>query len=63
MRETFVVGCLTAFYLKGRRFLAILGMNCGKDVHQSMGLIKAGIKVDLARLRDETIQVRDLASG
>jgi len=52
-----------AFYLKGGRVLAILGMNRGKDVHQSMGLIKAGIKVDLARLRDEAIQVRDLASG
>ena len=55
MRET--------FDLKGGRILAILGMNRGKDVHQSMGLIKAGIKVDLARLRDEAIQVRDLASG
>jgi len=38
-------------------------MNRGKDVRQSMGLIKAGIQVDLARLRDEAIQVRDLASG
>jgi NADH dehydrogenase FAD-containing subunit len=37
--------------------------NLQKDVHQSMGLIKAGIKVDLARLRHEAIQVRDLASG
>ena len=39
MRETFVIGCLSAFYLKGGRILAILGMNRGKDVHQSMGLI------------------------
>jgi hypothetical protein len=39
MRETFVIGCLTAFYLKGGRILAILGMNRGNDVHQSMGLI------------------------
>jgi 3-phenylpropionate/trans-cinnamate dioxygenase ferredoxin reductase subunit len=52
-----------AFYLKGGRILATVGMNRGKDVHQSMGLIKAGIQVDLARLRDEAIQVRDLALG
>ncbi len=52
-----------AFYLKGGRILATVGMNRGKDVHQSMGLIKAGIQVDRARLRDEAIQVRDLASG
>ena len=39
MRKTFVIGGLTAFYLKGRRILAILGMNRGKDVHHSMGLI------------------------
>jgi 3-phenylpropionate/trans-cinnamate dioxygenase ferredoxin reductase component len=52
-----------AFYLKGGRILATVGMNRGKDVRQSMGLIKAGIQVDLARLRDEAIQVRDLASG
>lgn len=52
-----------AFYLKGGRILATVGMNRGKDVHQSMGLIKAGIQVDLARLRDEAIQMRDLASG
>jgi len=52
-----------AFYLKGGRILATVGMNRGKDVHQSMGLIKAGITVDVARLRDEAIQVRDLASG
>ena len=52
-----------AFYLKGGRILAILGMNRRKDVHQSRGLIKAVIKVDLARLRDEAIQGRDLASG
>ena len=52
-----------AFYLKGGRILATVGMNRGKDVRQSMGLIKAGIQVDLARLRDEAIQMRDLASG
>jgi 3-phenylpropionate/trans-cinnamate dioxygenase ferredoxin reductase subunit len=52
-----------AFYLKGGRILATVGMNRGKDVHQSMGLIKAGTRVDLARLRDEAIAVRNLASG
>jgi 3-phenylpropionate/trans-cinnamate dioxygenase ferredoxin reductase subunit len=50
-----------AFYLKGGRILATVGMNRGKDVRQSMGLIKAGVQVDLARLRDEAVQVRDLA--
>ncbi len=50
-----------AFYLKGGRILATVGMNRGKDVRQSMGLIKAGVQVDLARLRDEAVRVSDLA--
>lgn len=50
-----------AFYLKGGRILATVGMNRGKDVRQSMGLIKAGVQVDPARLRDEAVHVSDLA--
>jgi len=52
-----------AFYLKGGRILASVGMNRGKDVRQSMGPIKAGVQVDLARLRDEAVQVSDLAES
>ena len=52
-----------AFYLKGGRILATASMNRGKDVRQSVGLIKAGIQVDLARLRDEAVQVSDLAES
>lgn len=57
-KRTFV-----AFYLKGGRILAAVGMSRGKDVRQSMGLIKAGVQVDLARLRDEAVHVSNLAES
>lgn len=49
-----------AFYLKDRRIVASLGINRGKDIRQSIRLIKAKTIIDTSILRDQDLEVRSL---
>lgn len=48
------------FYVKDGVVRAVVGLNRGKDVRRSAGLIRAGQPVDLAALRDEDVDLRTL---
>lgn len=49
-----------AFYCRGGRVLASVAVNRGKDLRKSMPLIKAGVPLDPAQLRDEDVDLRGL---
>jgi 3-phenylpropionate/trans-cinnamate dioxygenase ferredoxin reductase component len=50
-----------AFYVKGGRVQAVVGLNRGKDVRQSVPLIKARSVVDPEKLRDPEVALGSLA--
>jgi len=50
------------FYLKEGRLLATVGLNHRREVRQSMRLIKAGMPMDAAKLKDEEVDLRSLMS-
>ena len=52
-----------AFYLKGGRVQAVVGLNRGDDVSQSMALIRAASPVDPARLEDPSVDLESLAGA
>jgi 3-phenylpropionate/trans-cinnamate dioxygenase ferredoxin reductase component len=52
-----------AFYVKDGIVRAAVGLNRGKDVRRSAGLIRAGRPVDTAKLRDEEVDLRKLAES
>ncbi|HYT30858.1 MAG TPA: FAD-dependent oxidoreductase [Actinomycetota bacterium] len=52
----------SAFYVRDGVVRAVFGVNRGKDVRRSMGLIRAGRPVDPDRLRDEEVDLRKLAA-
>jgi 3-phenylpropionate/trans-cinnamate dioxygenase ferredoxin reductase subunit len=51
-----------AFYVKGGLVTAAVGMNRGRDVRRAMQPIKARAAVDLKQLRDDDLDLRELAS-
>jgi 3-phenylpropionate/trans-cinnamate dioxygenase ferredoxin reductase subunit len=51
-----------AFYLSGGVVKAVAGLNRGKDVRRSAGLIRARRPFDPALLRDEDVDLKNLAS-
>jgi 3-phenylpropionate/trans-cinnamate dioxygenase ferredoxin reductase subunit len=52
-----------AFYVKEGVVEAVVGLNRGKDVRRSMGLIRARRPVDPALLRDEGVDLKKLSAG
>jgi 3-phenylpropionate/trans-cinnamate dioxygenase ferredoxin reductase component len=58
LEENFV-----AFYMKDGRPLAAVGMNRGMDIRKSMRVIASGQAIDPQALRDESIDLRQLASA
>ncbi len=52
----------SAFYVRDGVVRAVFGVNRGKDVRRSMGLIRAARPVDPDRLRDEEVDLRKLAA-
>jgi 3-phenylpropionate/trans-cinnamate dioxygenase ferredoxin reductase subunit len=52
-----------AFHLKGGVVRAAVGLNRGKDVRRSAGLIRARAQVDAAALKDEDVDLRSLVPG
>jgi 3-phenylpropionate/trans-cinnamate dioxygenase ferredoxin reductase subunit len=52
-----------AFYLKAGVVRAVAGLNRGKDVRRSAGLIRSRRPVDRESLRDEDVDLRRLASN
>jgi 3-phenylpropionate/trans-cinnamate dioxygenase ferredoxin reductase subunit len=56
-------GSFAAFYLHAGVIDAVVGMNNAKDVRRTIPLIKARRPVDPDRLRDETVDLRSLASA
>ena len=50
-----------AFWLGSGRVLAVLGMNRGRDVRRTLGLIAARTPVEGASLRDPDVDLRSLA--
>jgi 3-phenylpropionate/trans-cinnamate dioxygenase ferredoxin reductase subunit len=51
-----------AFYVKGGLVAAAVGMNRGRDVRRAMQLIKARATIDPKQLRDDDLDLRELAS-
>jgi 3-phenylpropionate/trans-cinnamate dioxygenase ferredoxin reductase subunit len=49
-----------AFYLKDRRILAAVAINRGRDLRRSMRLIKAQRPVDVTKLLDPDVDLREL---
>lgn len=47
-----------AFYLKGGKLQAAVGLNRGREVRRSMPLIRAGSQVSVEKLRDEDVDLR-----
>jgi 3-phenylpropionate/trans-cinnamate dioxygenase ferredoxin reductase subunit len=50
-----------AFYLKEQAVRGVVGLNNGKDVKRSAGLIRSKVRVDPGMLRDEDVDLRTLA--
>jgi 3-phenylpropionate/trans-cinnamate dioxygenase ferredoxin reductase subunit len=50
----------TAFYLKGGRLRAALTVNRFKDIRPSRELIKLGVAVEAATLRDDAVELKSL---
>jgi len=50
-----------AFYLKDGRVDAAVAINQGRDLRRALGIIKARVPVDPARLRDPDVDLRTLA--
>jgi 3-phenylpropionate/trans-cinnamate dioxygenase ferredoxin reductase subunit len=50
------------FYLKDGAAQAVVGLNRGKEVRRSAGIIRRGGRVDPAALRDEDVDVRKLSA-
>ena len=50
----------SAFYLKDGRIKAVLAVNRFKDINGSRELIRQGIAVDPAQLRDEGVELKSL---
>jgi 3-phenylpropionate/trans-cinnamate dioxygenase ferredoxin reductase subunit len=53
-------GGYAAFYVNRGVIAAVVGLNSAKDVRRAMPLIKARWRVDPARLRDESVDLRSL---
>jgi 3-phenylpropionate/trans-cinnamate dioxygenase ferredoxin reductase subunit len=52
-----------AFYLDGRgRVEAVVALNRGKDLRRALPLIKARRPIEVDRLRDEAVDLRDLVA-
>ena len=51
------------FYMQEQRIAAAVAINRGRDVQRVMRLIKAQVRVDAAKLRDENIDLRSLMPG
>jgi 3-phenylpropionate/trans-cinnamate dioxygenase ferredoxin reductase subunit len=51
-----------AFYLNDGIVRAVMGMNRGRDVRRSMGLVKAAARVDPRDLADEDVDLKALAA-
>jgi 3-phenylpropionate/trans-cinnamate dioxygenase ferredoxin reductase subunit len=49
------------FYLKGGTVRGVVGLNKGKEVRRSAGLIRSKARVDPTALRDEDVDLRTLA--
>ena len=54
---------VVAFYMQDSRILAAVAINRGKDILRATPLIKAGVRVDADKLRDENIDLRSLLPG
>lgn len=52
-----------AFYLQERRIAAAVAFNRGRDLQRAMSLIRAGVEVVPAVLRDEGVDMRALIPG
>jgi 3-phenylpropionate/trans-cinnamate dioxygenase ferredoxin reductase subunit len=52
-----------AFYRKDGRVLAAIAINRGRDLRRSMRLIKAQLPVDVAKLQDPDVDLRELLSA
>jgi 3-phenylpropionate/trans-cinnamate dioxygenase ferredoxin reductase subunit len=52
-----------AFYLNGDRVVAATALNRGRDISAARRLIERRVSVDHARLRDETVALKDLLRG
>jgi 3-phenylpropionate/trans-cinnamate dioxygenase ferredoxin reductase subunit len=52
-----------AFYMKEGTVRGVVGLNTGKDVRRSAGLIRSKARVDPGTLRDEDVDLRALASA
>jgi 3-phenylpropionate/trans-cinnamate dioxygenase ferredoxin reductase component len=52
-----------AFYMKEGTVRGVVGLNTGKDVRRSAGLIRSRARVDPGALRDEDSDLRALARG
>jgi 3-phenylpropionate/trans-cinnamate dioxygenase ferredoxin reductase subunit len=50
----------TIFYLKEERLVAAVTLNRGKEVRQSMRVIKSGVRLDPVSLQNEDVEVRSL---
>lgn len=51
-----------AFYLQGGLLVAAVGLNRGKEIRRSMPLIRARSVLEASALRDESVDLRKLAS-
>ncbi|HEY1329913.1 MAG TPA: FAD-dependent oxidoreductase [Actinomycetota bacterium] len=51
-----------AFYLKDGVVRGVAGLQRGREVRRSSGLVRAGLPVDPERLRDEDVDLRSLAA-
>ncbi len=52
-----------AFYRKDGRVLAAIAINRGRDLRRSMRLIKAQLPVDVAKLQDPDVDLREILSA
>src|SRR5688572_15457986 len=56
-------GSFAAFYMNDGLIDAVVAVNSARDVRRTMPLIKARRPIDRERLRDETVDLRSLASA